>query len=51
MAPDNFRVAKLIEINASPGLMPYYDPLVGMPANVTAVYVDKLLAAYKRAAS
>lgn len=51
MAPDNFRGAKLIEINASPGLMPYYDPLVGMPANVPAVYVDKLLAAYKRAAS
>lgn len=51
MAPDNFRGAKLIEINASPGLMPYYDPLVGMPANVPAVYVDKLLAAYKRTAS
>lgn len=51
MAPDNFRGAKLIEINASPGLMPYYDPPVGMPANVPAVYVDKLLAAYKRTAS
>ena len=48
MAPDNFREAKLIEINASPGLMPYYDPLVGMPANVPAIYVDRLLAAYKR---
>lgn len=51
MALDDFREAKVIEINASPGLMPYYAPLVGTPADVPAIYVDKLLAAYERAAS
>ncbi|MDO5343293.1 MAG: hypothetical protein Q4F02_00040 [Candidatus Saccharibacteria bacterium] len=51
MASDDFREVKLIELNASPALMPYYNPLIGTPANVPSIYIDKLLAAYDRTSS
>ncbi|MDO4781570.1 MAG: hypothetical protein Q4A34_04265 [Candidatus Saccharibacteria bacterium] len=46
IAQDGFGEAKLLELNASPGLMPYYDPLYGNPANIPELFVRRLLAAY-----
>lgn len=48
IARDGFNEAKLLELNASPGLMPYHAPLYGSSTDLPGLFVQKLLAAYDR---